>query len=101
MLWFVDVSFVRFKFTRHAVYHVRSEGPEQLNLFFPRVLMSPGTKLRKSIGSRVAKLTDFPRDLSLRTADAFPVVASLPPKIIISFTLTVTKNKERVNKVST
>ena len=35
MLWFVDVSFVGFKFTRHAVYHVRSEGPEQLNLFFP------------------------------------------------------------------
>lgn len=44
MLWFVDVSFVGFKFTRHAVYHVRSEGPEQLHLFFPRVLMSPGTK---------------------------------------------------------
>lgn len=44
MLWFVDVSFVGFKFTRHAVYHVRSEGPEQLHLFFSRVLMSPGTK---------------------------------------------------------
>ena len=60
MLWFVDVSFGRFKFTRHAMYHVRSEGPEQLNLLFPRVLMSPGTKLRKSIGLEGSKTNWFP-----------------------------------------
>ena len=42
------------------MYHVRSEGPEQLNLLFPRVLMSPGTKLRKSIGLEGSKTNWFP-----------------------------------------